>query len=378
MIVKNEGINLRMSVPSFLDEVDELIIVDTGSTDDTLDAVREFQATHGDRVKLEHFEWCDDFAAARNYSISKATGDWIVWFDADEVLNRIEPGAIRRLAQMAPMQLDGYLWLCKSQMDEVNVVQSWQWRMFPNWRGTKFQQRLHETPMLAENRSGAAYLTQQLQASTSHWGYLNMTPELIQVKAARNGKILAEILKEDPGNFLMRYYYGNECRLQNQTSKAGRQYLEAIRLWKKQGSPPVGGWLMHSIYAQAATMLFKQGKYSAAIKVGESCPDEFGSCELVYVSGLAYIHAGKVKEGASCLTRAWSDPLLYCDDRSVATWRPLLMLASLYQQNGQYELGRACLQKAMILSPDNPEIARYIGQLEGVEVKVKLQNEEAA
>ncbi len=77
-IVKNEEKNLPLSLETVKDWADELIIVDTGSTD----ATKKIAADAG--AQVFNFVWCDDFAAARNFALDKATGDWIVFPDADE------------------------------------------------------------------------------------------------------------------------------------------------------------------------------------------------------------------------------------------------------------------------------------------------------
>jgi tetratricopeptide (TPR) repeat protein len=79
-IVKNEAENLSRCLASVQPYVDELIVVDTGSTDDTIFIAQQYGA------KVSHFEWCDDFAAARNYSLSLVSGDWVLTLDADEEL----------------------------------------------------------------------------------------------------------------------------------------------------------------------------------------------------------------------------------------------------------------------------------------------------
>ena len=80
MIVRDEEKNLVRCLKSVVPVVDELIIVDTGSKDNTIDIAKEFGA------KVFLFEWCDDFAAARNESLKHATGDWILQLDADDEL----------------------------------------------------------------------------------------------------------------------------------------------------------------------------------------------------------------------------------------------------------------------------------------------------
>jgi hypothetical protein len=84
MIVKNEERFLGQCLASVKGLADELIVIDTGSTHRTVEIARQ----HGAHVG--HFEWCNDFAAARNASIAPATGDWILFLDADEELSPAE------------------------------------------------------------------------------------------------------------------------------------------------------------------------------------------------------------------------------------------------------------------------------------------------
>lgn len=80
MIVRNESKVLARCLDSVKDFVDEIIVVDTGSTDDT----KAIAKTYTD--KIYDFEWIDDFSAARNFAFSQATSDWVMWLDADDIL----------------------------------------------------------------------------------------------------------------------------------------------------------------------------------------------------------------------------------------------------------------------------------------------------
>ena len=94
MIVKNEEVVLKDCLDSLRDLMDEIIIVDTGSTDRT----KEIAAQYTD--KIYDFEWCNDFAAARNFAFSKATGDYIYSADADEYIdeqNRVRFKALKQV-----------------------------------------------------------------------------------------------------------------------------------------------------------------------------------------------------------------------------------------------------------------------------------------
>ncbi|GAB4373528.1 MAG: hypothetical protein Kow00121_16900 [Elainellaceae cyanobacterium] len=81
MIVKNEASQLARCLDSVKAVVDELVVVDTGSTDETIAIAKAFGA------QVEQFTWCNDFSVARNESLKYASGDWILVLDADEVLS---------------------------------------------------------------------------------------------------------------------------------------------------------------------------------------------------------------------------------------------------------------------------------------------------
>lgn len=80
MIVKNEELTLDRCLSSVSDFVDEIIIVDTGSTDSTKEIAKKYNA------KIYDFEWVNDFSKARNFSFSKATGDYTMWLDGDDYI----------------------------------------------------------------------------------------------------------------------------------------------------------------------------------------------------------------------------------------------------------------------------------------------------
>ena len=81
MIVKDAEHKLARTLDSVKSFVDEIVIVDTGSTDGTISLAESYGA------KVSTFEWVDDFAAARNFALQQCTGDWALWFDAGDVLS---------------------------------------------------------------------------------------------------------------------------------------------------------------------------------------------------------------------------------------------------------------------------------------------------
>ncbi len=91
MIVRDAERSLAEALQSARPFVDEMVVVDTGSVDATRAIARQTGA------RLYEFSWCDDFSAARNESLDKATSDWIFWMDADDTLPAESGRELRRL-----------------------------------------------------------------------------------------------------------------------------------------------------------------------------------------------------------------------------------------------------------------------------------------
>lgn len=111
-IVKNEEAALPSCLDSVKDVVDEMVVLDTGSTDRTAEIAREFGA------QVYDFQWCDDYSAARNECLKYATGDWILVLDADEML---VPEVVPQIKEA--IQNEDYL-LINLMRQEVGAAQS--------------------------------------------------------------------------------------------------------------------------------------------------------------------------------------------------------------------------------------------------------------
>ncbi|MEI6154124.1 MAG: glycosyltransferase, partial [Deltaproteobacteria bacterium] len=114
MIVKNEEQHLIRCLLSATPVVDEMIVVDTGSTDRTKDIARAFGA------KVFDFPWTNDFSEARNVSLSKATGDWILVLDADEVISALDYPAIEKIVKKKTAKPVAYTLNTRNYTNEVN------------------------------------------------------------------------------------------------------------------------------------------------------------------------------------------------------------------------------------------------------------------
>src|SRR5437868_13045640 len=97
MIVRDSSKTLPACLESIRPWVDEMVIVDTGSVDETPRIVEAYGG------RLFHFPWCDDFSAARNESVRHARGDWIFWMDSDDT---IPPGCGHGLGALVEREID--------------------------------------------------------------------------------------------------------------------------------------------------------------------------------------------------------------------------------------------------------------------------------
>ena len=100
MIVKNEEKNLGGILSDIRDVVDEICIVDTGSSDETIALAESFGA------RIEHFPWSNDFSAARNHSLACARPDYLLWLDADDRLDENDREALRALKPLLRPEKD--------------------------------------------------------------------------------------------------------------------------------------------------------------------------------------------------------------------------------------------------------------------------------
>jgi glycosyltransferase involved in cell wall biosynthesis len=116
MIVKNEEDTLERCLFSVGDIVDEIVIVDTGSTDQTKEIAKKFTE------KVMNFEWIDDFAAARNFAFSHGTMDYIMWLDADDVLLPEDRQKLLKLKQSLNNSVDAVSMIYHCDFDEHGNV----------------------------------------------------------------------------------------------------------------------------------------------------------------------------------------------------------------------------------------------------------------
>ena len=191
-IVRDDAERLRLSINSVKPYVDELVVVDTGSTDDTIDAARSLGANVFEQA------WADDFSAPRNLAIEKATGNWIVFLDSDEYF----PGEIgvnlRPTIDIAIRQRKDALLisLVNIDVDKHNDIldSTYLCRIFKKLEGIHYVGRIHEELQLDKGKPlKKPLLVPDGVLRIYHTGY---SSAVNRDKAARNLKMLLRELEE--------------------------------------------------------------------------------------------------------------------------------------------------------------------------------------
>ena len=203
MIVKNEEQNIRQALSWGKGVVYEQIVVDTGSTDKTVQIAEEMGA------KVFHFEWCDDFSAAKNYAIEQASGDWIAFLDADEYFSERDahriPGMLKQIENLSLK--GGRIHMLRSawlHLDDAGKVFSagQQDRIFRNIKGLRYKNRVHEVLTLSNGQLPRCSLT---DLAIMHTGYMK---SLGAEKGNRNIPLLKKSVEEDAENYDLWSYLG--------------------------------------------------------------------------------------------------------------------------------------------------------------------------
>ncbi len=163
MIVKNEADNLPRCLSSAKPYVDEIIVVDTGSADESVAISYQFGA------QVSYFAWCDDFAAARNASLALATGEWILVLDADEELV-VEIQDLRQQLQSSLVR-EYSLPLVNQHQGGESRTGGLLIRLFRNLPGVQYAGRFHEQVTYTQPTPGFDRSQQLADVKIFHYGY---------------------------------------------------------------------------------------------------------------------------------------------------------------------------------------------------------------
>jgi glycosyltransferase involved in cell wall biosynthesis len=205
MIVKNEEKYLEGCLESVRNIVDEIIIVDTGSTDNTIEIAKKYTSN------IHYFQWINDFSAARNESIKYASGKWILYLDADERLILHNPRTFKELLINADSEIGGINCIIESEVKNISgeseIQTSFYQRIFRNYQypNVKFEGKVHEQILHSLEKLGKSIINSDI--IVKHLGY-NSEQKIINEKVSRNLILLEESYRENPDDGYVMFHLG--------------------------------------------------------------------------------------------------------------------------------------------------------------------------
>lgn len=385
IIAKNEAHNL----PRLLDSVegcfDEIIVADTGSTDGTVDIAKNLGA------KVFHFDWINDFSAARNFAFSKATSDFIMWLDCDDVLFNRE-GFIKwrdHGMEFCDIAFNSYQYAV--EFDEAKpwkeqelkpIVSFVRERVFKRANNPKWNYPLHEgiPPMPGWRPT---------YATTWCVKHLRSKEDMVQDRL-RNINILDDMIKTAPLDGRMQFYYGKELHEIGSHGEAIRALEKALTMPQEIHDKTLA--LQYAAYSATAAFErmkddFKEEKQILFNKILNFCHEgikiDANRAEFYIQAGDLFIRTGQIQKALPYFAAAkhcignfdspYSAPIysfknLYGDT-------PTLQLSKIYAHLGRLDdAKRYALESKEIYK--NPEADQILSEIDRVSKLVKLDNDQ--
>jgi tetratricopeptide (TPR) repeat protein len=345
MIVRDEQEMLPRCLAAVAHAVDEIVLVDTGSSDRTVEIAESFGA------RVLSFAWTGSFAQARNVSFDAATGDWLMYLDADEVLVREDAALLRTLT--------GRTWREAFYLSETNYTGDLEdgtavthnaLRVYRNRPEYRFEGRLHE--QIANRLPG--YLPERLEATgvrVEHYGYLGVVRDTRE-KSRRNIELLRLQQGESPPTPFLHYNLGSEYAAAGEPRAA---LAEFERSWELlQALPDRDSYqFAPALTSRLVKALRACGRLQDAVDRAEQGLSDFpGFTDLVMEQGIAAVGMGHQEQAIECFERCLEmgdAPRGYTATVGCGSYLALVNLAELRRARGETEpatelLGR-CLRE---------------------------------
>ena len=347
MIVKDEEEMLPRTLAAIAPAVDEIVIVDTGSTDRTKEIAREHGAT------LIEKEWTGSFADARNASFEAATGDWIIYLDADEVLVPADVDRLRRLTGRTWREAF-YLVLTSytGELDDGGAITNNALRIFRNRPHYRFEGRLHE--QIAHHLpTYAAGRIEQSSVRVDHYGYLGAVRDAKE-KSRRNLDLLKAQQADSPADAFLHFNLGTEYSVIGDHASALTEFERAWNLVESQGQEDRD--YVPALLQRLVTSLRYCGRSNEAIARANQALEKFpGFTDMVFAQALAALACSREDDAISYWQRCiemGDAPARFGASVGGGTYLPRIALAELYTKRGELDAARELLDWCIAEHPD--------------------------
>jgi len=291
IIVKNEGHRLPVLLESLSAICEQIVLVDTGSIDNTIEIAENMGAD------VSVFPWNDSFSDARNTSIDMARHPWILCVDADDYLPERSLRSIAKLKKEPPEKAYGFV--IKSTQDGVTGIASAQIRMFPNVEGLRFKYRVHEQIRPALIKQGIQIFFTEIEII--HTGYTDQ--DTVAIKQRRNLKLLKKDLRDYPQDGSLHYLAGMGWLDLKEMARAGDELQKA---WELSVADPDKRHIALGAALELTELALGEGRDPHAeallwLTRAEDIEEDYPRC--LYLRGRIDYEKGDLKNALRALTR---------------------------------------------------------------------------
>lgn len=365
MITKNEENCIAKCLESIKNIFDEIIIIDTGSTDNTVEIAKSYNA------KIYYFDWTGSFSDARNEYFKYASTDWIFYMDADEVLEEVTKNNLITLVQQATdvseEQKTIYCYEIKiyNYLDENNknnTIEHYAIRLFPNNSTLQFKGDIHEqlTCIIDD------YTLHRIpvnDVTILHYGYMLQFKARAQ-KESQYFDILSSALKKQPLHLYYRFHLGIVYLAKGDTKKAIKIFSEVINICKETLYNSV---YLPIVYVYLISSLNKQQRYTEAIEIGTDQVQCKDSPDYWVELGCSYIGINNIDKAYNCFQNAlnlrYNDFTAKIHNISSLLFRPLLGIGEIYLQKGDGKKAELYLKRALKENQEFPDLKLKLARL---------------
>ena len=291
MIVKNEENDLPICLNSIKNVADEIVIVDTGSTDNTIKIAREFGA------KVVETEWKNNFSHARNISLQYATGHWILWMDADNYIPERFTPELNRIKHMRPDHVIALREINQTH-GKVGGQALMQLRIFPRHPGIFFENKIHE--QITASVSALKMEVVAMDVEIIHRGYED--PVKREQKTRRNIAIMELEIASGNNDIYLIFKYAGHLQDLGKFDKAIEYYNKAIDSALKN---PNATGLSNLAHLKIAEILMNSNRIPEAVPYLEEHIKSCGSTlENTCYYGVAMFYTGKIDKAIEYLEKS--------------------------------------------------------------------------
>jgi glycosyltransferase involved in cell wall biosynthesis/predicted negative regulator of RcsB-dependent stress response len=349
MIARDEEENIARCLRSAQDVATQVVVVDTGSRDRTPDIARELGA------EVAHFPWRDDFSAARNASLEYATGDWVLWLDADEEL---QPEGVAPLRELLRNEEVGGAHLRIDNLMGNATIPFLTTRLWRNHPTVRFKQPIHEQILWSVSpycRRTGRRVAEAPDVCIRHYGYLP-TVVAARGKSARNLHLLERLVQQEPDNDYALFHYASALRDHNRREDAAREFARWGALVAKR---PAGDnqWIRLG-FATYAAVLNELARHEDALATSSRAIESLGPTpSLLYHRALALHRLGRHREALADLQAANDIPRAVGPSVETVDFQPMLvpmLTADIHVALGEREQARAAFHQAIRAAPQDP------------------------